>query len=312
MYIQINTHIPQNNCSSVICRQHNKVSVGSRARHTVPMDLLSEGSSSDSGEGEGKGGTKEESSSRIVSKKRPRVQMGSVDVVASDEIPVGLFQRTVPHRRGHWAGHILIPLIREEEENHPISRLIQKSIRQFKRTLESQGYSGTIVRHSHLHISLSKYFSLQLHFIESFVSRLTQLLSLECSTRVLIDSRNPFLLVNDEKIRSFWCWRVHPASALQKILSHVDTILKDYNQPTYYEPPVFHISLASFGGDLTDLSLPHPSSEEATTPDDDDDAGHDSDSESSEETDAPLLVVDQVVCQFGTTKTYTINLSPVL
>jgi Uncharacterised conserved protein len=272
------------------------------------MDLLSDGSSSDnSSQSEGKGGPKQESSSSTVSRKRGRFSLGgggSVTVVASDDAPADLFPRTVPHKRGHWAGHILIPL---QQGGNSLSRsVVPKSIREFQRTLESQGYSGTILQHSHLHISLSKHFSLQLHFIESFVSRLTRLLSLECASRVFID-QSPFLLVNDEKTRSFWSWRVHPASWLKKMVSHIDTILKDYNQPTYYDPPVFHISIASFGGNLTDLSLAASPTGGDETPNSDD---HDSDSEPSEDG-SPLIVVNQVICQFGTTKRYTINLPPV-
>jgi hypothetical protein len=126
-------------------------------------------------------------------------------------------------------------------------------------------------------------------------------------------------LVNDDKTRSFWSWKVQPAAALIKIVSHVDGILQDYNQPKYYEPPVFHISLASFNGDLTDLSLAVGQPDISTPPSDDENnqihpsknsKNDASDAESSDDDDNPLVVVDQVVCQFGTTKTYTISLLP--
>jgi Uncharacterised conserved protein len=278
------------------------------------MDLLSDGSSS-CGAADSEDDDDDDQGKVILPPSLKRVR-GSVLILSCDDVPNGFFQRTVPHKRGHWAGHVKIPL----QDTHVTSRRVQQTVVQFQSMLEAQGYSGTIVQHSQLHISLSKHFSLQLQWIESFVNKLTFFLSTERTTRVFMDVMNPFILVNDDKTRSFWCWKVMPGAVLQAIVSHVDRVLEDYKQPTYYELPVFHISIASFPGNLTDLSLklPPPTTTvmlDAMPSDDHADPSSsdtvESGSDSSQEDDSQLIVVDQVVCQFGTTKTYPIPLASV-
>lgn len=266
------------------------------------MDLLSDDSSeSGTSESEGiiekavRGGQEHHNTKAPLSHPRERARFNTpVNIVSSEDAHASLFQRTVPHKRGHWSGHVFAPCAIFMEESFSA----KQSVLHFQRLLVKHGFSGTIVTQSKLHISLSRHFSLQLPFLDSFVSKLTRLMSTERTKRVSIDFSAPFILVNNEKTRSFWCSRVQPDSALQSLVSHVDTILKDYNQPKYYHPAIFHVSLASFAFDLTELSQTGQNGFD-----------RDSGSESiSGEEDLSVMVIDKVICQFGTTKTHTIHL----
>lgn len=246
------------------------------------------------------------------SKKRQR---GSVVVLPSDRAPADAFQRSVPHKRGHWAGHVLVPV------NATTGRVaaMKRSILHFQQTLESNGYSGTIIQHSHLHISLSKFFSMQLAFIEPFVHKLTQRLQAERASRLLVVDGENTILVNDEKTRSFLSWKIQSTASLLRIVRHVDAVLEEYNQPPYYVPPIFHISLASFAANLEGLDITSPGTtrrdaSDATLADNEDEDDHRSsssndDCSNSDEEEVSFLVVKELVCKFGTTKSYTIPLA---
>ena len=58
------------------------------------------------------------------------------------------------------------------------------------------------------------------------------------------------VLLNEEKSRSFWCWKVYPNATLLRLVGHVDSVLKSYNQPLYYRPAHFHVSTASYPGNI--------------------------------------------------------------
>ena len=272
----------------------------------------------------------------LRTRKRPR-ESSSLTIVSSDEAPPNLFERIVPHRRGHWSGHVVVPISQSHSNRTTSSHAaIQQSIQDFYQLLQDHEFTtGTIVQHSHYHLSLSKYFSLQLAFIDSFVQKLTRRLATERSTRALLVQQHgrplECILVNDEKTRSFWCWKVQSNPVLLRILHHVDACLKEYGQPAYYHPPLFHISIASFDGDLSSLvPLAESRRQERATKmditttakddpenkgegdDDDDEQEEDSESDDDDSTntlDSNLIKIDRLVCKFGTTKTYTIPLA---
>ena len=209
---------------------------------------------------------------------------GSVDVVSSKEAQVsGVFSRSIPHRRGHWAGHIKIPILTttslyddDDDDLETLRKLKASSVEASRNLLERQGISGTMVEHDDLHLSLSKHFSLQVAHIEPFVQRLGELLRREPGTSLHVDTAwglheyqessrltttqggdhaggggiDEIVLLNEEKTRSFFCWSVRPTATLGRIVSHIDAVLKRYNQPVYYEPARFHISFASFPGNI--------------------------------------------------------------
>jgi hypothetical protein len=67
----------------------------------------------------------------------------------------------------------------------------------------------------------------------------------------------PEMLVNDEHTRSFWTLPVRktstttpPWSTLLRLVQQVNDVLRKIQQPTYYESPIFHVSLASCAGNV--------------------------------------------------------------
>jgi hypothetical protein len=179
-----------------------------------------------------------------------------------------------------------------------------------------------------------------LAFIESLVQKLTQRLAGEMSTRVFIESREvqqqqqqpvACILVNDDKTRSFWCWKVQSNPILLRILNHVDACLQEYDQPVYYDPPQFHVSIASFDGDLSSLipfvdtfwknrakmdmtstTITNGNDKQGQEQVEEEDTGNDDDDDDDDDSntwDCRLIKVDRLVCTFGTTKTYTIPLA---
>lgn len=228
-------------------------------------------------------------------KKRRR---GCISIITAGKASPSAFERSIPHRRGHWAGHIMVPV-------RCFSRgSIHHSVLTFQRQLEEHGYSGSVVEHEERHLSLSRCFSLQAGNVEPFAQKLTERLSKVRSTRLYIDRRGE-MLVNDEKTRTFWGWKVQSNSVLRSIVSHVDDILRQYNQPPYYENPAFHISLCSFAGFV------HPFHHHLEV---DDESSIDS-AEDEKERDDPdyedekdYVVVDRVHCKFGNLRTFQIRL----
>jgi 2'-5' RNA ligase len=225
--------------------------------------------------------------------KKPR--RGSTSIVSSSQASPSTFQRSIPHQRGHWAGHIMVPV-------RCFSRgSIHQSVLTFQRRLEEHGYSGPVVQHDERHLSLSKCFSLQAGNVEPFVQKLTERLSEERSTRLYVN-RSGDILINDEKTRTFWGWQVQPNAVLRRLVAHVDEILQQYNQPLYYENPTFHISLASLAGTVYPFHHRDDDEESSNASEDKENDSDDSDD------DKDCMIVDRVHCKFGNCKTYQIKL----
>jgi len=108
------------------------------------------------------------------------------------------------------------------------------------------------------HVSLSRTFYLQAANLEAFrraLARHVATLPPFCLT--LGDASQLQLLHNDENTRSFAVWPIigggnsqqpqsPPHPMLPPLVRRVDAALALYGQPPYYDPPIFHVSLASF------------------------------------------------------------------
>jgi 2'-5' RNA ligase len=226
-----------------------------------------------------------------------RQKKGLVDIIRFSHAIPETFQRSTPHRRGHWAGHVKIPVTS--------SLWIEKrkrSIRQYQQFLERRGHSGTLVEHEDVHVSLSKPFSLQVSQVESFVQQLKVLLQDMHSTNIHVDTAG-IVLVNEEETRSFWCWTVRANPTLLQLVRQVDSVLARYQQPSYYDPPHFHISVASFPGKVYCEEGDHHG-------DDTYDNWDDASASSSSSTGVAIVSVpvNQLQCTFGTTKQFLIPL----
>jgi hypothetical protein len=130
-------------------------------------------------------------------------------------------------------------------------------------------------------------------------------------TMLAVDTSHIILLVNDEQTRSFFSWTIRPIAALLRLVQDVDAVLKQYQQPTYYDPPTFHISFASMVGNVQEEwnnnEYNNESDEVDEEDDNDDESGNESD-ECLEPPDVVYLPLNQLECTFGTTKKYVIDL----
>jgi len=259
------------------------------------MDLLGE-YSSDEDESEH---TQEENTAATKGTSRGHVQLlnSTTELEATD-----LFVREVPHTRGNWAGHVFV-------EIPSFGRRAHTAVKAFCSRLEEAGWTGTVLSHtSKLHLSLSRPFFLQQSSIGSFVSSLQNRLSNERRATLVVTGEK--LLVNDNGTRSFWCWSLSANPSIRRILSHVDDVLREYQQSTYYESPEFHVSLASLPGNVAELLRRHPQGEAEASQDTSQEFTSSSDSSDGEvDGDNPLIVtVDHVHVTFGTTKSFRIDL----
>jgi hypothetical protein len=231
------------------------------------MDLLAEYSS------------EEDEEPKRDEKRRRR---GCVEVVSIQDISPDTFDRSLPHVRGNWAGHIFAPLTED------LSEQVEASIESFRKALELSGWSGKVVAQTGLHVSFSRPFFLQVASIESFQRELRAALSYEraLATKVI----KPIVLSNDEGTRSFFGWKLDTNPGLVRLVREIDAVMIKYKQKQYYNPPIFHISLASIHGEVPAkiTSLLDPLVE-------------DQDFES-------LLHLRQLSCTFGTTKRFEIAL----
>ena len=210
---------------------------------------------------------------------------GRVTFVSSrDEMPLVRSQAHVP---GTWAGHCYCCIALSNSDQLFATRCIEAVIEM----AENLGYTGNCLRHEEFHISVSRPFYLQISNLEPFVRSLKERIRMLQAFSISI-SYSPKILRNDEYTRSFLVWTVH-APILPTMVEQCNEILELYDQPPFYEPPIFHISLASFVPPLPELgsiSSPHFA---------DDD---------SDESDSPLLI-SELRCSFGTTLHHRIPLS---
>jgi hypothetical protein len=95
-------------------------------------------------------------------------------------------------------------------------------------------------------VSFSRPFFLQLASIESFQTELRTALSYERAFTAQIDKE--ILLSNDEETRSFFGWKLDSSPGLVRLVREIDAVMIKYKQKQYYNPPIFHISLASIHG----------------------------------------------------------------
>jgi len=237
----------------------------------------------------------------------------NIDIVSINDVSPNFFVRSVPHIPGNWAGHVFCPLPLlsldcgsttggwNYEMNASLLRfqkLLQQRQQQQQKTIK-----GPIVSHIPtttggtnnpfaVHLSMSRPFVLQLSSIDSFVAQLQRRLQYLPTTTLRVHHHQEKILVNDEHTRSFWTWPIDSNGMLMAILREINAVLKLYRQPVYYDPPLFHASLASVADDLSSLAT--------TSSNEDDSNGNNG---------CLYFAVDQIHCTFGTTKHYTIDLS---
>lgn len=114
-----------------------------------------------------------------------------------------------------------------------------------------QGLQSIVDKYSNLHLidsthaSLSKTFILKFHWIENFFTSLRQKFKDSSSKFMLQLSSDVVYFANEDRTRHFacilaaeWCNPV-----LTDIIENVDSSLKEFNLPLYYEDPSVHVSV---------------------------------------------------------------------
>ncbi|XP_076449710.1 U6 snRNA phosphodiesterase 1-like isoform X2 [Babylonia areolata] len=145
--------------------------------------------------------------------------------------------RSFPHVEGNWASFVYIPVSADERLNSFADKLLT--------VLQPLNFE----RMDDLHISLSRTVCIRHHWIspltESLKEKFQQLHSCYC------DVGSVEMYTNDEKSRTFISMEVNPEeNNLMEYISVVDTCFREFDLPSFYENPSFHISLIWCVGDV--------------------------------------------------------------
>lgn len=137
--------------------------------------------------------------------------------------------RSFPHVRGNWASFVYV---KPEIDLGSISEKLAKILSKFE--------AKTIPEP---HLSLSKVFTLQYHWIESFNQSLKSKLKQKVTKFPLGLSSKLKIFVNEDSTRTFVTVEINENQALKQALSCVDETLVEFGQEIFYKPAEFHISL---------------------------------------------------------------------
>ena len=104
----------------------------------------------------------------------------------------------------------------------------------------------------HHHLSLSRVVSFRHHWIEPFIQSLKAQLEQQRSFHLSLDKLQVY--ANDDRTRTFVGLEASVGvKDLQKVTYSVDKCLKEFNLPSFYYPPSFHVSLGWCLGDMRSL-----------------------------------------------------------
>ena len=197
-----------------------------------------------------------------------------------------VFVRNDPHIRGNWAGSVYLSLgsettTKDDDSGNEststcegLDQWIQDSAQRVQQWMiysnHTQQKKSALVIHDYPHISLTRSFYLQKAFIPSFLQRLQSIV--QCHDRlfrVILSRGRIQTLRNDARQRTFFAWpiqcssasRTSSSSSTNYLTTHtltnwtqaLDQLLRDYQQPVYYNPPLFHATFASTPGDWPDF-----------------------------------------------------------
>ncbi|XP_022835349.1 U6 snRNA phosphodiesterase isoform X2 [Spodoptera litura] len=171
--------------------------------------------------------------------KLPAPDLSKVAVVPSDthfDDPLlhGGRLRSFPHVRGNWATFVYVNYHHQTEVVFNLLRKIEKVI---------LTKVDTFHRCDDLHISLSKTFVLKYHLISTFSSSLQKVLSTVESFDIGFGAVKVYC--NEDQSRTFISLDVDPFSHknLLNVSKKVDDVMIEFQLPTFYEDPSFHMSL---------------------------------------------------------------------
>ncbi|CAN8187018.1 unnamed protein product [Coccothraustes coccothraustes] len=161
------------------------------------------------------------------------------EAVSDDSSRHGGRVRGFPHERGNWATHVYLPYIAQEEFLELLELLVSRA----------RTYVPSLAAMEEFHLSLSQCVVLRYHWIEPFVRSLRERLA--AFHRFFCVADQVKVYTNQNKTRTFIGLEVSAGHfQLLELVSEVDSILKEFDLPTFYKDPSFHISLAWCVGDL--------------------------------------------------------------
>jgi hypothetical protein len=154
---------------------------------------------------------------------------------------------------GLYFSRIFVPLV----SSQVLQKLKDSGLEAQKELMNSKKFPFESWKiHDCLHISLSREFVLQKHYVDSFKNLLEKELSSVISFRISLTDETS-VLVNDSKSRSFVALNVNGGvAALKSLVDKVDSVLSRFSFPSYYDNRVFHASVASVAGDATMTKKP--------------------------------------------------------
>ncbi|KAM9289543.1 LOW QUALITY PROTEIN: U6 snRNA phosphodiesterase 1 [Morus bassanus] len=148
--------------------------------------------------------------------------------------------RGFPHERGNWATHVYLPYRVQEEFLELLELLVSRA----------RTYVSSLAAMEEFHLSLSQCVVLRYHWIEPFVRSLRERLA--SFDRFFCVADQVKVYTNQNKTRTFIGLEVSAGHfQLLELVSEVDRVLEEFDLPTFYKDPSFHISLAWCVGDLS-------------------------------------------------------------
>ncbi|XP_053843638.1 U6 snRNA phosphodiesterase 1 [Vidua macroura] len=162
------------------------------------------------------------------------------EAVSDDSSRHGGRVRGFPHERGNWATHVYLPYIAQEEFLELLELLVSRA----------RTYVPSLAAMEEFHLSLSQCVVLRYHWIEPFVRSLRERLAAYHRFFCVADQVKVY--TNQNKTRTFIGLEVSAGHfQLLELVSEVDGVLEEFDLPTFYKDPSFHISLAWCVGDLS-------------------------------------------------------------
>ncbi|KXJ78759.1 hypothetical protein RP20_CCG003025 [Aedes albopictus] len=141
--------------------------------------------------------------------------------------------RSFAHERGIWASYVFIDYNEIDAFDDLQRQLIAKASKDLQLDLN---------RVDNLHLSLTKTFVLRHHNIAAFVENVRSAVSGTRRFRIALSDLAVY--TNEENTRTFLAVKVADQSygPLSSLVATLDTSMKEYKLPTFYQDPSFHIS----------------------------------------------------------------------
>ncbi|XP_038610047.1 U6 snRNA phosphodiesterase [Tachyglossus aculeatus] len=167
---------------------------------------------------------------------RDQEEDGAVDDVTKH----GGRVRAFPHERGNWATHVYVPYEAKEDFFELLDLLVSRA----------KAYVPHLVKMEKFHLSLSQSVVLRYHWITPFVQSLKERVA--SFHRFFLSADRVKVYTNEGKTRTFIGLEVTAGhTQLLQLVSEVNRVMEEFDLPTFYKEPSFHISLAWCIGDAT-------------------------------------------------------------